>query len=69
MAERKVALVTGGGLAAAMLLASTLGAASPLVFERLGFDPAVASGPFVTTVIDVLAVWVYVALTATLLTG
>lgn len=63
------ALVTGAAMTGAMTLAATLGAAAPLVFDRFGFDPAVASGPFVTTSIDVLAVWLYLALATTLLTG
>lgn len=63
------ALVTGGAVAAAMLLATALGGAAPLVFEKVGLDPAVASGPFVTTSIDVLAVWLYLAMAAALLTG
>lgn len=63
------ALVTGGSVAAAMLLATTLGASSPLVFEKIGLDPALASAPFVNTTIDVLAVWLYLALAATLVTN
>ena len=36
-----------------------VGAATPLLFARLHIDPAVATGPFVTTTIDVLGVLVY----------
>lgn len=61
-------LVTGAAVAAAMALAAVLGAAAPLVFEKAGLDPASASGPFVTTTIDVLAVWLYLACAAMLLT-
>ncbi len=46
-------------------LAAALGSTTPLVFERSGFDPAIAAGPLVTTTIDVLALWIYL-LTATL---
>ncbi len=60
-------IVTGGALAAAMALAAILGASAPLVFERMGLDPAIATGPFVTTTIDVLAVWLYLGLAAALL--
>ena len=63
------ALVTGGAVACAMLLATMLGAAAPFLFDKFGLDPAVASGPFVTTTIDVLAIWVYLALAAALLTA
>ena len=62
------AAVTGGAVAAAMALAAILGAAAPLVFDRTGLDPAMATGPFVTTTIDVLAVWLYLGFATLLLT-
>ena len=43
----------------AILLAGVLGSAIPVGLERLGVDPAIATGPFVTTAVDVLAVLVY----------
>lgn len=39
--------------------AATLGSAVPLLMERLGIDPAVATGPFVTTSIDLVALTIY----------
>ena len=38
----------------AILLAATLGTAIPVGLSRFGVDPAVATGPFVTTALDVL---------------
>jgi magnesium transporter len=32
---------------------------TPIVLKRLNVDPAVAAGPFVTTVIDLLGILVY----------
>ena len=52
-------LSVGLALAMAMLLASTLGTAIPVVLSRLGVDPAVATGPFVTTALDVLGLLAY----------
>ena len=45
-----------------MLLASVIGVLIPVVFERIGFDPAVASGPLVTTANDVFGVVIYFGL-------
>lgn len=50
----------------AMTTASTIGSIIPLTFEKLNVDPALASGPFVTTVMDIVGVAAYF-LTATFL--
>ena len=51
------ALLTG--LLFAMTLASTLGTLVPLVLRRLDIDAAIATGPVVTTAIDILGVSAY----------
>lgn len=43
----------------AMTTAATTGTILPVVMKRLGFDPALATGPFVTSFNDVLATCVY----------
>jgi magnesium transporter len=53
------AAVVGGAMLAAMLLAAVSGAMIPLLFERLGIDPAVAAGPLVTTANDVTGILIY----------
>jgi magnesium transporter len=45
-------LVVGGALAINTLVAVSIGGSVPLVLRRLGFDPALASGPLLTTVTD-----------------
>ena len=45
-------LVVGGALALNTLVAVTLGGAVPLVLHRFRMDPALASGPILTTVTD-----------------
>lgn len=45
-----------------MTLASILGGFFPVVIYRLGLDPAVASGPFITTLTDVLSMLIYFGL-------
>ena len=49
----------GASLFIAMLIASLVGTLTPLLFKRIGIDPAVASGPLITTVNDFVAVCVY----------
>ncbi len=46
----------------AMLLSGLSGAIIPLFLARIGVDPAVASGPFITTVSDLVAVVAYYGL-------
>jgi magnesium transporter len=55
-------------LVSAMVIAAIVGSGVPMIFERLSIDPAVATGPFVTTFVDVLGVLVYFA-TAALFMG
>jgi magnesium transporter len=45
-------LVVGGALAANTLLAVSIGGVVPLLLKRMNVDPAVASGPILTTITD-----------------
>lgn len=54
-----VTLIVSAGVFAACLVATLLGAFSPLFFSRIGIDPAVASGPIVTAFNDVLSMIIY----------
>lgn len=54
-----LAALVGGASAAAMVIAAAMGSTMPLLLARLRIDPAVATGPFVTTAIDVLGVLIY----------
>ncbi|MFM7646543.1 MAG: magnesium transporter, partial [Cyanobium sp.] len=65
--EPMVAWATGVSLLAISVLAATAGAALPLLFARLGFDPALMSAPFITTVVDVLGVFLYLRVARLLL--
>ena len=57
----------GSALIAAMLLSSISGTVIPIFFKKIGVDPAVASGPLITTVNDLVAVVSYYGLTWLLL--
>lgn len=49
----------GISLAVAMLFSSAVGTLIPLFFKRINVDPAVASGPLITTINDLVAVVTY----------
>ena len=61
------ALVVGCALFGAILFASVNGALVPMVFKRLGIDPAVASGPLVTTANDITGIIIYFSLASLLI--
>jgi len=46
-------LVVGGALALNTMVAVSIGGTVPLLLKRFGIDPAVASGPILTTVTDI----------------
>lgn len=54
--------VVGVSLFVAVMLASMNGVLIPIVFEKLGVDPAVAAGPLVTTSNDITGVMIYFGL-------
>ncbi len=60
-------LVVGLSLMSAVMIASLSGSALPLLFERLGVDPAVAAGPMVTTINDVTGILVFMGLSSVFL--
>ena len=50
-----------------MSVAALVGSLVPMVFARINIDPAVATGPFVTTAIDIISVFFYFKIATTLL--
>jgi magnesium transporter len=57
----------GMSLLLAMIISSFVGAAVPMLLQKLKFDPAVASGPLITTMNDLVAVVTYYSLANLLL--
>jgi len=59
-----LALTIGVALVGVVTFGSLAGSMLPFVLQRLGFDPASASAPFVATLVDVtgLSIYFYVAL-------
>jgi magnesium transporter len=54
-----IGLALGSAMAMGMSAASMLGAAMPLALDLVGIDPAVSSGPLVSTINDSLALALY----------
>ncbi|TDQ18693.1 magnesium transporter [Algoriphagus boseongensis] len=57
----------GFALFCVVLLASFMGTVTPLVLNRFGINPAIASGPFITTTNDLLGLAVYFGIAMLLL--
>jgi magnesium transporter len=64
-----IALAVSVGLAlmSSMSIAALVGSFVPMIMARINVDPAVATGPFVTTSIDIISVFFYFIIATTLL--
>jgi len=58
----------GTAMFSAIMVATTLGLFLPFLFRRIGIDPAISSGPLVTTANDSISVAIYMTLTLLLST-
>lgn len=56
---RTLSLVVSIALFSVVLFASFIGTVTPLILNRFGFNPALASGPFITTINDLLGLTIY----------
>jgi magnesium transporter len=57
--ELKLAIVVSIALISVVLVASFTGTITPLILDKFGVNPAVATGPFITTANDILGIAVY----------
>ena len=57
-----LALIVGGSLTCAMTVGTLVGSMIPLVMNKFKIDPAVASGPFITTINDIVSMLIYFGL-------
>jgi magnesium transporter len=57
--NQQLSFVVSISLFAVVIFASFVGTATPLILNKLGFNPALASGPFITTINDLLGLAVY----------
>ncbi len=54
-----IGVVVGFSICSSMIIATGVGTFTPLALRKLDIDPAIAAGPFVTTSIDILGVFLY----------
>ena len=59
MHDQSLAATVSRALFSVVLLASFTGTITPLVLNKVGVNPALASGPFITTTNDLLGLAVY----------
>lgn len=62
----KASSIVGLALLISMTISSFVGAIVPIIFKKINVDPAVASGPFITTINDLTALLIYYGLSALL---
>lgn len=55
-------LIVASSLTIAMTVGTLVGSMIPLVMNKLNIDPAVASGPFITTINDIVSMLIYFGL-------
>ncbi len=63
----RLGVVVALGTAGSMTIAAAVGTSTPLILDRLDIDPAVATGPFVTTSVDIAGLLFYFWLASRLL--
>ena len=59
--DPKLATAVSTSIVCTVTVAASFGMMVPFTFHRFGIDPAIATGPFVTTGIDVVAILIYFA--------
>ncbi|MEQ9576051.1 MAG: magnesium transporter, partial [Rhodospirillales bacterium] len=65
--EPQIGLIIGMAMIINMVVAGLAGAAIPLILDRFGIDPAIASSVFLTTVTDVIGFFAFLGLAAVFL--
>lgn len=64
-----IAMTVALALVGVVALGTTVGAMFPILLQRLGFDPAISSTPFVATLVDVAGIVIYFILAGLILHG
>ncbi|MBS1555665.1 MAG: magnesium transporter [Bacteroidota bacterium] len=57
--NQRLSFIVALALFGVVLFSSFVGTITPLILNRLGFNPALASGPFITTTSDLLGLTIY----------
>ncbi|WP_422123730.1 magnesium transporter [Planococcus sp. X10-3] len=67
--ELLIGLLVGTAVAGSIFVSTLAGSFIPLLIHRLKIDPAVASGPFITTLNDIISILIYLGLATTFLSN
>ncbi|MBZ5200426.1 magnesium transporter [Planomicrobium chinense] len=65
--ELLIGVLVGTAVMGSIFVATLAGSFIPLLIHRLNIDPAVASGPFITTLNDIISILIYLGLATTFL--
>jgi len=68
LSDRRLGIVLGASLFSVVICSGIVGSAAPFVFKRFGIDPALATGPFVTTCNDIMGLLIYLSLVTLVMT-
>lgn len=60
-------LIVGFSLLCTLSISAVVGAVVPLMINKLKFDPAIASGPFITTLNDIIGLLIYFTIATSLI--
>ena len=60
-------LIVALSILSSMIISTFVGTLMPLLFRKLNIDPAIATGPFVTTSIDIIGVTLYFLIASALI--
>ena len=57
-----MAVITSVALLIVLCFAAMVGSAVPILLEQVNIDPAIAIGPFITSMNDLIGVWIYLTI-------
>ena len=57
--DPKLGMTVGLAMIASVTIATTLGAVLPIMFKKMRLDPALMSGPFITSIVDIVSLLIY----------
>lgn len=65
--DMRIGLIVGSALLLTLSVSTVVGSIVPVIISKLNIDPAVASGPFITTLNDVIGLLIYFTIATAML--
>jgi len=62
--DPRMGITVGFAMVVTVMLGTTLGAFLPILFKKMKLDPALMSGPFITSIVDVVSLLIYFRIAA-----